>query len=484
MSEMKNLEPQNVWSHFETICGIPHPSRHEEELAEYIMDHASSTGNKSFRDKTGNVIVHVPASPGREDDRSLILQGHLDMVPVAAEGITHDFNTTPIEPYVDGNLVRARGTTLGADNGIGVAMMLALLDGDKPHGPLELLFTVNEEAGMTGARGVGTDYLSAKHLINLDTEEWGEIYVSCAGGADSIVTLDLQRETTPVTDRLARLTVSGLKGGHSGIDINLGRGNAIKIAARFLDNCSGKIPFKLVSMDGGVKRNSIPGRAEAVVALSAGDFEEFAAEAESFSSIIMNELGNAEPGFMISVTRLGPDSEKLPLTRSSAQNFLNLVLALPNGLVAMSTEVEGLVETSVNLGVLETDSSRASAVLLTRSSISSAMDAVKSQIRACSIMAGAKLEEPEGYPGWKPNMDSELLKIAADVFIKLHGKEPAIKAVHAGLECGLFSERLPGVDMISIGPDMQNVHSPDEQLSIPSVKIFFEYLEDLISEFH
>lgn len=484
MPELSELDPRNVWSHFKSICGIPHPSRHEDELADHIMNHASSTGNESFRDNSGNVIVRVPASPGREKNRTLILQGHLDMVPVSAEGITHDFTTTPIHPYVDGDLVKARGTTLGADNGIGVAMMMALLDDNNPHGPLELLFTVNEEAGMDGARGVESRHFSGKHLINLDTEEWGEVYVSCAGGADSIVTLDLDREPTAGMDRIMLLKAGGLKGGHSGLDINLSRGNGIIIAARILDKCSMDIPFRLVSLNGGTKRNAIPSGAEAVIALPAGEVDNLSNLVDAFSSTVQSEFEKTEPDLSITLSLIESDSGTMPLSPASSETLLRLVLILPNGLVAMSTEVDGLVETSVNLGVFETGSSRAEAVLLTRSSISSAMNAVKGRIRAGAALAGATVKEPEGYPGWKPNMDSELLKLASGVFEKLHGKEPAVKAIHAGLECGLFSELLPGVDMISIGPDMTDVHSPDEQLSIPSVGLFYAYLKNLVSEFN
>jgi dipeptidase D len=484
MSVLNKLEPSAVWRHFDNICSIPHPSGYEDKIAAYILEQATSTGYEAFRDTAGNVIVKVPPTKGREDDRTLILQGHIDMVPVSVDTVEHDFMKDPIVPFIDGDFVRAKGTTLGADNGIGAAMMLAIMENNTPHGPLELLFTVNEESGMTGAKGIEEKNLTGKHLINLDTEEWGEIYVSCAGGADSIASLTFKREKSDSSDLPVNLKVTGLKGGHSGVDINLGRGNAIKITAAILDECRNRLKLRIIHFTGGSKRNAIPDTAEVIFSINKDSFNLLNEIIETHTEVIKAELSSNDPDMSVTLSKDERHNTEAPLTQKDTDRLLNMILAMPSGVIQMSTDVPGLVETSVNAGVLTMGENTAELTLLTRSAVSSAMDTVKRTIRAIANLAGAKIEEPEGYPGWKPNMNSELLALGKRVFMEEHNYEPEIKAIHAGLECGIFSEKLPGVDMISIGPDMADVHTPAEHLSISSVKKFYSYLEKLLLEFH
>lgn len=485
MPELDNLDPAGIWRHFENICSRPHPSGEESRIREYVIECATAAGLDSRLDPAGNVIVAIPAGIGREKDRALILQSHLDMVPVAAPGKSHDFSQDSIEPYVDGDFVTARDTTLGADNGIGVAIQLQLMATKFDHGPLELLFTVNEEDGMTGAREVSSEYLAGRHLINLDTEEWGEIYLSCAGGFDSLINLDLERENFPGKCGAVKLEVGGLRGGHSGLDINLGRGNAIKILCEILSR-SGKIgPFRIQSISGGNKRNSIPDHAETTIVIDMNLYDSFMLEVKEAFSGIKKAFSSADPGMEISISpvRDKEEMEEAPFSAESSSRILKLLLGLPNGVQAMSCAVEDLVETSVNLGVVRTNGNRVEIVTMTRSAVSSSMDEIRTRINAVSSLASAEIEGPPGYPGWEPNPNSELLNLATSVYKEMHGKEPEIKAVHAGLECGLFSERLPGIDMISIGPDIFDAHSPAERVRISSVNDIFELLLEIIRKF-
>ncbi len=482
MGALSGLKPTHVWKHFENICAIPHPSRHEEKVAAYITEQAGELGLEVDRDEVGNVLVRVPATPGRENDPIVVLQGHIDMVPVAAPGVTHNFETDGIEAYIDGDFVRARGTTLGADNGIGAAMMLAVMeDKNCEHGPLELLFTVNEESGMDGAHGLKSDFVKGRILINLDTEEWGEYYISCAGGGDSNITLKIERTPPESESETVRLKISGLKGGHSGIDINSGRGCANKIIARCLAAGTVAAPFQLISITGGNKRNSIADTAEALLSVKTASLPVFNSAVKDMADTILAEFEKTDPGLKIEIeTQVENTTGWNPLTLKDTKKIIDMLIALPHGVITMSTEVAGLVETSTNLGVIELTETEFKATMLTRSAVTSHLPAVKFRIRTIAGLLGAEVEEPRGYPGWKPNMNSKILKTAMEVFRKLHGKDPEVKAIHAGLECGLFSEKLPGVDMLSIGPEMHNVHSPDEELYIPSVAPSYELVCEIL----
>ena len=482
MGELSQLEPRQVWKHFENLCAIPRPSFHEEAAAMYVVEEAERLGCGIRRDETGNVVVEVPATEGMEDRPGVVLQGHLDMVPVAEPGKQHDFTKDPVEPYIDGDYVRAKGTTLGADNGIGCALALGLVEDDSAeHGPLELLFTMNEESGMDGAHGLKGDFLKGRMLINLDSEQWGEFFISCAGGGDSIISLPIERQENPGDHVQIAVIVSGLKGGHSGIDIHLGRGNANKLLARCLAAAGDSSTFNLVSMDGGNEKNAIADRAQAVVELAADQREAFESAATRMAQTIKEELGQADPGFSFEI-KAEPPAEKpvRPMTAASTRGILDLLIGLHQGVFAMSSEMPDVVETSANIGLLESGESEFKVTIMIRSLIDSQTEAVKRQTATIGRLLNAEVEEPRGYPGWKPNVDSPLLKTAAGVFEDMNGHPPEVKAIHAGLECGLFGEKFPGLEMISIGPTMQYVHSPDEELFHPSVPKVYELLKAIL----
>jgi len=481
MGILSNLEPGHVWKHFENMCNIPHPSYHEEAIAQYIVDQAKAHNCVSRRDETGNVIVEVPGTDGLEDKPVVVLQGHMDMVPVAAPGVDHDFTKDPLKLRIDGDYVKATGTTLGADNGIGGAMMLAILDDDQmSHGPLELFFTVNEESGMDGAHGTKGDFVKGRILINLDTEEWGEYYISCAGGGDTIISIPIEKDHATCTCKhgIMKVKVSGLRGGHSGIDINMGLASGNKVLARLLDAAWDDGKFHLQSIIGGNKRNSISDSAEAVVCLEHGNADQFRKTVFEQAEIIGREYEKTDSGLKVEITDVDSTGRCLGLDKTHA--VIQLLVALPHGVLTMSPEVEGLVESSTNLGVIETRENAVVVTMLSRSAVTSHLMATKKQLKTIALLAGATVEEPRGYPGWKPNMDSPLLKIAMDVFNEKFGKNPEVKAIHAGLECGLFSEKLEGVDMLSIGPEMHFVHSPNEELNIPSVPKTYDLLGDIL----
>jgi len=473
MAVLDKLEPELAWKHFEAICGIPHCSGNEEGIARYIEAQAERIGYPVERDKVGNVKVTQPATPGHEKAPTLVLQGHMDMVGVSVEGVVHDFAKDPIRPKIEGDFVRAQGTTLGADNGIGVAIMLAVMeDGALVHPQIEHLFTINEEAGMDGAYELKADFLKGRRLINLDTEEFGQYYISCAGGGDSIVVLPAPRKAADGGATTFEMKIGGLKGGHSGADIHLGRGSANKILARILASALEKTPVRIRKVEGGSKRNSIAEKAHALFDVDKGNAGEVKKAMEEMTGVIREELAKTDTGPQVVVKETSPEGHD-PMTADVSRKLIELLIALPHGVLAMSPEVEGLVETSTNIGTLETLDAGVKAVLLTRSAVTSSLPMVKQRIRMIASFVGADIEEPRAYPGWKPNMESELLKIGMKVYKDIYGKDPLVKAIHAGLECGWFSEILAGADIISIGPSMANVHSPAEELHIPHVKEFY-----------
>ncbi|MHC4597509.1 MAG: aminoacyl-histidine dipeptidase [Planctomycetota bacterium] len=481
MAVLEDLKPPHVWKYFEQILNIPHCSGNEENLALYVVEEAKRLGLEAKRDEVGNVLVTQPASSGREEAPTIVLQGHLDMVGVCAEGCEHDFDNDPIRPVIDEDFVRAVGTTLGADNGIGGAMMLALMtEKDFDHPEIEHLFTMNEEAGMDGAHGLKAEFVKGRRLINLDTEEFGQYYISCAGGGDSVITLETLRTPPDEGATTFALNVKGLKGGHSGADIHLGRGSANKILARLLAAARGTSTVRIRKVSGGSKRNSIAEKAYASFDVVADRAAETRKAMEDLASVVKEELAKTDEGLVIEIDQASPGDQN-PITGAASTKVIDLLIALPHGVLAMSPEIEGLVETSTNVGTLETAEVGVKTVLLTRSAVTSSLPMVKDRIRTIATLAGAKVEEPRGYPGWKPNMDSELLKVGIAVYREIYGEDPLVKAIHAGLECGIFSEKLPGVDMLSIGPSMANVHSPAEELHIPHVEEFYNLLKKILT---
>lgn len=472
---IRDLQPTLVWRYFYDLTRIPRASKNEKEVIEYVKNIGAGLGLKTIVDETGNVIIKKPATPGMENRKGVILQSHLDMVPQKNSQVMHDFENDPIDAYVDGEWVTARDTTLGADNGIGVAAALAVLhSGDIAHGPLEALFTVDEETGMTGAFGLKAGVLDGDILINLDSEEHGQIYVGCAGGMEAAIVFSYREEPVPAGMQPFKLHISGLKGGHSGLDIALGRGNANKLLVRFLEHADRKYGLRVASIDGGGMRNAIPREAEALVVVPGSHAEDCKKSLEEYELIYKNELGNVEPGLSFRVR-----DDHLPtavIDLKTQRKLIAGIYACPNGVIRMSDSVPGLVETSTNLASVKTGNGSIVVHCLLRSSVDTAKEDLARMIAGVFELAGADVTFGGSYAGWKPNMDSEILKVTKEVYEGLYNESPEIKAVHAGLECGLLGGLYPGIDMISFGPTIINPHSPDERVQIESVNKFWGYL--------
>ncbi|MGB9765593.1 MAG: aminoacyl-histidine dipeptidase [Candidatus Saccharicenans sp.] len=472
--DISSLKPESLWKHFAEILKIPRCSGNEKAIADYILNLARSWSLEAQKDRVGNVVVKKPAFSGRESSPSVILQAHLDMVCEKNSDIQHDFSKDPITPYIEGDWVKAKGTTLGADNGIGIAACLAVLeDKNLVHGPLECLFTIDEETGLTGAFKLKKDILTGKLLLNLDSEDEGTFTIGCAGGADSEISLPVDRKKKKAKNVLV-IKITGLHGGHSGLDINLGRANAVKCLARLLAEAAGKFKFELVSFNGGSKRNAIPRESEALVAIEPVSQKALINQLKKSFAAIKFEYKVTEPGLSMAICQA--DSPAWPLTAESQSKLLNLLLSLPHGVISMHPEIPGLVETSSNLAVVSSEEKTIKIICNTRSSVMSALEAVRLTIRAVSQLAGARVRQPEGYPAWTPNLQSSLLQKMINIYKNLFQKEPEVKAVHAGLECGIIGEKYPGLDMISFGPTIKNPHSPDERVQISSVEKFWQFL--------
>ncbi|ARD40524.1 beta-Ala-His dipeptidase [Edwardsiella ictaluri] len=479
MSEVSQLSPQPLWQIFADICAIPHPSYHEEALAAHIMAWASQKGIHAERDAVGNILLRKPASRGMEKRIPVVLQAHLDMVPQKNNDTNHDFTRDPIQAYIDGDWVKARGTTLGADNGIGMASALAVLADDSVvHGPLEVLLTMTEEVGMDGAFGLQPNWLQAEVLINTDSEEEGEVYMGCAGGIDVITSLTLQREAMPAGLSVVRLSIKGLKGGHSGGEIHLGLGNANKLLGRFLAGHTDELGARVLDINGGTLRNAIPREAFATLALPSANLDRLQTLAQHFQSKVAHDLGAVEKSPCVTVD--AAQSEQLPLDAASQSRFIALLNSTPNGVIRMSDEVKGVVETSLNLGVVTTAESEAQVICLIRSLNESGKDAVVSQLTSLGALAGARVEAKGSYPGWEPDASSPVMHLVRDTYHKLFSTLPNIMVIHAGLECGLFKKPYPLMDMVSIGPTITGPHSPDEQVNIPSVGRYWQLLTALL----
>ncbi|MCG6185869.1 aminoacyl-histidine dipeptidase [Maribellus maritimus] len=476
-NEIKSMEPREVWGIFDQMTKIPRPSDHEEEIQSWAHNFGKNLGLETFKDDAGNIIIRKPASPGMEKRKGVILQGHLDMVPQKNSNKEHNFETDPIEAFVDADWVKARGTTLGADNGIGVSAALAVLASKTiQHGPVEVLLTATEETGMDGANGLAPGVLHGDILINMDSEDEGELYVGCAGGEDASALFSYTTEEVPAGFTGMKLNVTGMKGGHSGMDISLGRGNANMVFFRILNAAYGKLGVRLASIDGGSLRNAIPREAFGLLAVNEADVADFVALVEEISDTIKTELAVTEPDLKITVEQATVPSD---LIDKKTQVRLTLaVIACPNGVVRMSDSMEGLVETSTNLAIVKSDASKKTILCaaLMRSSVDSAKEDLASRIRAVFTLAGAEVSFSGAYPGWKPNMDSPILKTMQDVYNKNFKKIPEIKAIHAGLECGILGGKYPNWDMISFGPTIRFPHSPDEKVNIESVKKFWDFL--------
>ncbi|MCE7555561.1 aminoacyl-histidine dipeptidase [Aliivibrio fischeri] len=474
MSEISQLTPQPLWQFFDKICSIPHPSKHEEALAQYIIEWATTEGLDVRRDPTGNVFIKKPATPGMEDRKGVVLQAHIDMVPQKNEDTEHDFTKDPIQPYIDGEWVTAKGTTLGADNGMGMASCLAVLASKElKHGPLEVLLTIDEEAGMTGAFGLEAGWLEGDILLNTDSEQEGEIYMGCAGGADGAIKLDIEREALPSGYITRQITLKGLKGGHSGCDIHTGRGNANKLLGRFLAGHAQELDLRLVEFRGGSLRNAIPREAFATIAVPAENEAKLAELFTFYTNLLKDELGKVETD-IVSFNETA--SAEQVLTKITQSRFIATLNACPNGVIRMSDDIEGVVETSLNVGVITTDENSITILCLIRSLMDSGRSMVEGMLSSVAELAGAQVTFSGTYPGWKPDADSEIMHVFRDVYEDIYGNKPNIMVIHAGLECGLFKKPYPEMDMISFGPTIKFPHSPDEKVKIDTVALYWEQM--------
>ncbi|HEX9631529.1 MAG TPA: aminoacyl-histidine dipeptidase [Gemmatimonadales bacterium] len=477
MTFVAELEPRNLWSHFDRLLAIPRASGHEEGARHYVVDVARRAGREVVADVAGNVVVRKPASAGAASARTVILQSHLDMVPEKRPDVRHDFSRDPIVPRREGDYLHATGTTLGADNGMGVAAMLAVLEAtEMTHPPLELVFTVDEERGLTGAGKLDPALLTGRTLLSLDSEEDGFLYVGCAGGGDSVLTLPTATEPVPPGHVALRIAVQGLRGGHSGMDIVLQRGNALLLLARALraGGVAAGDEWRLSALEGGGARNAIPRDAAATVTVASGRRSVFTRAIEDEFAKAKAEHRAADPEAAIGVEPAAmPSAAWAP---ASGATLLRMLLALPNGVLAMSLDLRGLVETSSNVAVVRGRDGGVEVVTSQRSSVGSALAAARDRVRAVAELAGATAAQPPAYPGWRPDMASPLLVMMRELHRDVLGSAPEVRAVHAGLECGVIGEKIPGTDMISFGPQIEAPHSPDERVHIPSVERFYRLL--------
>ena len=481
MTEISKLAPHLLWKWFDQICAIPHPSYQENELAEFIVNWAHGKGLYAERDEVGNVLIRKPASAGMENRKKVALQAHLDMVPQANEDTQHDFSKDPIRPYIEGDWVRATGTTLGADNGIGMASALAVLEStDLVHPELEVLLTMTEERGMEGAIGLRPNWLQSEIMINTDTEENGEIYVGCAGGENANINLPIEWEANTFAHAL-QISLKGLRGGHSGCDIHTGRANAIKVLLRLLAKLRQKQPhfaFQLSEIRGGSIRNAIPREAFATLVFN-GSPQTLKSAVENFKVLLHSELALAEPNLSLSTEDVAAPQQIF--SAESSARVINALNTLPNGVVRNSDVIEGVVETSLSVGVMKTEQDAVKLTILVRSLIESGKDYVASQLQGLVDLVGGELVLSGNYPGWEPQRDSEILTLTEKLYGEILGHAPAVKVIHAGLECGLLKKIYPAMDMVSIGPTIINAHSPDEKVHIPAVQTYWTLLTKVLA---
>ncbi|MCD6379519.1 aminoacyl-histidine dipeptidase [bacterium] len=479
---LDGLEPGKLWEHFGKICEIPHCSGNEEGLGEYLLAFAKEKNLEAEKDAAGNVVIRVPATEGHEDAPVIVLQGHIDMVCEKNNDVDLDFTKDGIQTEVKGDWLTAKGTTLGADNGVGVAAALAMIDAeDTVHGPLEILSTISEEVGLIGAGKLQPEFLKGRTLLNLDSEEIGAAYIGCAGGGDSVLRLSVEKTDPPAGSKGVSIRVTGLRGGHSGIDIIEQRGNGIKILARILFRILGEKNISIASIEGGKMRNAIPREVVALTAVQGADVGEIERIAQEELKDIAIELGGREEGLKVVVESTDEPPAKV-MTQESQKTLVNMLIALPHGIEAMNYDIEGLVETSTNVATIKMDGDMVVIGTSTRSSIISALNALSARVGAVARLAGAEVEEEAPYPGWMPNLKSRILGVVRDVHKKEFGKEPEMKAIHAGLECGIIGEKFPGMDMVSFGPWIEHPHSPEERVNIPSVQTFWKLLTAVLEE--
>lgn len=477
---IEGLKPELVWKYFAEISLIPRCSKNEAAMTKYVLATAKKLGLQAKADKFGNVAVRKPASAGRQQARSVALQGHLDMVCEKNKDKVHDFLKDPIELVRKDNVMMANGTTLGADNGVAVATNLAIMeDRSIEHGPLEFLFTVDEETGLTGAHNIASDFLESRTLLNLDSEEEGALYVGCSGGRDTRGTWKVHLEEVKAATVAVHVNVTGLKGGHSGLEIDKGRGNAVKIMGRALAALDAA-GARISAINGGNKHNAIPRECEALLLVPRQKLEEAERAIRDFNATAKSELATVEPDLSVKMTVLNTKRKIKVLRRAEQKRILQTISALPHGVMKMSADIPGLVETSTNVAVIQTVKDTVKIVTSQRSSVASEIVEIAQTVCSIFDLGGAGIEAGDGYPGWKPNMDSPILSLARSAYRNLYGKDPEVKAIHAGLECGILGERIPGMDMLSFGPTLEGVHSPDEKIYIDTVDKFWNFLLEIL----
>lgn len=479
---IEGLQPEIIWQRFYEISQIPRPSKKEEKILDYLRKFAKEHNLEMKEDDIHNIVIKVPATKGYENAPTVVVQGHVDMVCEKNKGTEHDFDNDPIKLVRDGDWMAAEGTTLGADNGIGVAAGLALVtDESVTHGPLELLCTVDEETGLTGANNLGKNLLEGKTLLNLDSEEDGAFYVGCSGGQDTVGIFNIVWDDIPKNYKSYELMLDGLKGGHSGLDIANGRANAIKLFARLLLKLS-DIDYRIAEINGGSKRNAIPREAEAIIFINEADESTIKNIADSFVKEALLEFKVNDGGLKVSLTKKETKHGKV-FAKDFSDKVINLLHALPHGIMAMSPDIPDLVETSTNLATIFTQEDKLRVGTSQRSSVDSAKTNISKMVKAAFNLAGIeKIEDADSYPGWQPNLDSKVLKLSKEVFKEQYGKEPEIKAIHAGLECGILADKYPGLDMVSFGPTIQGAHSPDERVNIKDVEKFYKLLSGILEK--
>jgi dipeptidase D len=480
-SVIEGLKPEKLWEHFHKVSQIPRGSGNEEAVGEYVISVAKKNNLPYKKDNLGNIIVTQPASPGYENKPIVIIQGHTDMVCEKNNDTVHDFEKDPIKMVRDGVWMKADGTTLGADNAVGFCMGLAIMDDDSiEHPPMEHLFTVDEETGLTGAEGLSTDFVKGKIMLNIDSEEEGALYIGCAGGKHTILRRKIEWENVPAGMKAIKVKIGGLSGGHSGLNIDMGLGNSIKLISRFLVNIKNRISYKLAAIDAGNKHNAIPREADAVLIISKNDENTLNELTKEYDAIFKDELQFVDKGVFVTIENVN-DVKKV-FSDVLCKDILNVLYSIPHGVQAMSHAVEGLVETSTNMAIVETKEDIVEMLTSQRSSVASSITDIADKVKAVGELGGFEVEQGGGYPAWQPNPDSPVLKLAIQTYKEKAGKEPEVKAIHAGLECGLIGEKYPGMDMLSFGPTIEGAHSPDERVKIKDVEKIWNFLLDLLKK--
>jgi len=480
MSILGHLNPGQLWVYFEEICKIPRLSKDEGRIREYLLEFAKNHNLEAKEDEVGNILIIKPASKGMENRKTVVLQSHMDMVGEKNADYPHNWTTDPIIPKINEGWVTATGTTLGADDGIGIASQLAILtDKELIAGKIECVFTVDEESGMTGAINLKSDFFTGKTLLNLDSEDEGILFIGCAGGMDTVGTMNYEPVPVPENSIALEISVTGLHGGHSGDEIHKGYGNSVKIMNRLLCNLSSHYKMSIAWFDGGNLRNAIPREAFATIVFDKENIDSIKTWINNFIITLFSEFGELEKDLKIAFSET--DLPGFVIDESNQEKFLNALTCCPHGVIAWSKDMEDLVETSTNLASAKFSENNTIRIITTqRSSVESARNDASARVESCLKLAGAQVVHSDGYPGWKPNLNSEILKITLKSYISLFGKEPAVRAIHAGLECGLVYEKIRGIDMISFGPTIKGAHTPEEMIEIKTTQMFWDLLIDVI----